>query len=137
MSKIRRSKKVYDLYVCPFCFRRINKCACETYPSWWLIMIDEQMQDIIRICNVDKGWKTGSCCESHFGGCPNLYISFGGFYELKEIEPPEGFKWDKKEVTVLFTNKEKQEDKFNEVKAEKLRLLREWVENLPIKKAKS
>lgn len=131
---IRRSKKLLENYVCPQCFRQINKCICEYYPPAQLIHIDINMQDIIIKLN-DKGYKTRSCCESHIGENkqPNMYISFA--WKYKEIDTdnlPEGFKWIKGDLAVEFTIPSRISDEEAEkIKFEKLQLLSDWADSLP------
>lgn len=131
---IRRSKKLLENYVCPHCFRQINKCICEYYPPAQLIHIDWYMQDMIIKLN-DKGYKTMSCCESHIGENkqPNMYISFAWKYnEIDTDNLPDGFKWIKGDLAVEFTIPSRISDEQAEkIKFEKLKLLSEWVDNLP------
>ena len=131
---IRRSKKLLENYVCPQCFRQINKCICEYYPPAYLIHIDTNIQDIIIKLN-DKGYKTMSCCESHIGENkqPNMYISFAWKYKEIDIDNlPDGFKWIKGDLAVEFTIPSRISDEEAEkIKFEKLKLLSEWADSLP------
>lgn len=131
---IRRSKKLLENYVCPHCFRQINKCICEYYPPAQLIHIDWYMQDMIIKLN-DKGYKTMSCCESHIGENkqPNMYISFAWKYkEINTDNLPDGFKWIKGDLAIEFTIPSNyNEEQARKIKFEKLALLSEWVDSLP------
>ena len=134
MTQKRRSKKLLENYVCPRCFRHINKCVCEHYPPVDLIWIDINMQDMIVKLN-DKGYKTWGCCESHIDAAEksNMYISFAWRYEQIDYDnPPEGFKWVKKGHSIVFEKPRHCDEKQAEaIKAEKLKLLSEWVDSLP------
>lgn len=128
---IKRSKKNIEFYVCDHCFNQIDKCTCEFYPPWVLIYVDTGIQEACRILN-DKGYTTTSSCESHFGYNPNLYITLVDYYDLnKDIDVPEGFKWEKKDAAICYTNKAKTEEEFEKNKTEHLKLLTEWANSLP------
>ena len=127
--KMERSKSVYEYYVCPECFRRIDECKCDYYPPWMLINIDIGIQEHIQTLN-DKGYKTISCCESHFDGNHRMYISFNRDFELGKL--PDGFKYEPKKHSVYFDISHKlTEPKFYAVKTGKITELLEWCQNLP------
>ena len=129
--KIRRSKKNIELYVCPHCWNQLNKCTCEYYPPWKLIYIDTSIQEVCRILNT-KGYTTTSSCESHFGYNPNLYVSFLIDYRLRqEYGTPEGFKWEEHNTSLVYVNKAKTKEEFEQNKFDRLLILKEWTENLP------
>ena len=64
LTTIRRSKKLYEEYVCLKCFNQLNKCVCKNYPPKELIHIDKDIQEHIRILN-QKGYLTKYCCAGH------------------------------------------------------------------------
>ena len=124
--KIRRSKKMMENYVCPRCWHQIHECTCDLYPPSELIMIDINIQDIIRILN-KKGYQTRACCESHFGYSYSIYIAFTYDYSF---EPPEGFNYAKSRSAISYTYKKNEyenKELFERIKAEKLKILLEWV----------
>lgn len=128
--KVRRSKKVMENYVCPNCWHQIQDCTCEHYPPWDLVMIDVNIQDVVRILN-EKGYQTVSCCESHFDDNCYLYVAFPMKYDL---ELPEGFEYKKGACSIAYGFKKKEREDielYNKVKAEKLKTLLEWAEALP------
>lgn len=129
MGKIKKS---YKNYVCPYCFRQINKCTCEL-PVWHLIMVDNSIQEHIQILN-KKGYKTTGCCESHYDDnsiC--IYITFGVDYGFGRTIPlPDGFKVIKSKhgIEYRFRGKLSEEER-NAQKEQKLAELLEWCKNLP------
>lgn len=71
------------------------------------------------------------CCEGHRARCINTYITFPEDY-FEEMDTPKGFKYDKKRRTITYTYSPKlTERKMEELKAEKLAVLLEWVKSLP------
>ena len=93
-------------------------------------MVDVNMQEIIRTLN-EKGYKTTSCCESHFGDTLNLYISFVYNYG---IACPDGFSLGKRDNSVIYSFKKadvSSKEKYEELKSKKLEILRSWAESLP------
>lgn len=129
--KVRRSKKVMENYVCPSCWNQIQSCTCKFYPPHSLIMIDVNIQEIIRILN-QKGYQTIGCCESHFddGGC-SVYVAFP--YDMEFIIP-EGFSYSKNKPSISYIykkNERENKELFDKVKEEKLRVLLEWAQALP------
>ena len=122
-------RRTINDYVCPKCFNRIENCICEVQP-WNLIMVDVNMQEIVRTLN-GKGYKTTSCCESHFGDTLNLYISFVCDYG---ITTPDGFNWKNRDNCIIYSFKKadvSSEEKYNNLKSEKLETLRKLAESLP------
>ena len=127
---MKKNKEAYMNYVCPYCWNTLNKCACELFPPYHLIFIDKNIQEHIKILN-EKGYKTVGCCEGHSKICINTYIAFSDDY-FKEISIAEGFKYDKKRRIINYTYSQKlTEEKMEELKAEKLKALLEWIKNLP------
>lgn len=127
---MRKNKEAYINYVCPYCWHTLNKCTCELFPPYHLIFIDRNIQEHIRILNT-KGYHTIGCCEGHRKVCINTYITFANDY-FKEIDKPEGFKYDKKRRTISYTYSQRlTEEEMEDLKAEKLTILLEWVKSLP------
>ena len=127
---MRRNKKAYDNYVCPYCWNALNKCTCNTFPPYHLIFIDKNIQEHVRILN-EKGYHTISCCEGHLSVCINTYIAFADNY-FNDENIPSGFKYNKKRKTVAYTYSTKlKEEKMEEIKKEKLEILLEWCKSLP------
>lgn len=125
-----RNKSVFNRYVCYTCFKRVNECTCEFYPPTSLIMIDEAMQDIVRIMN-EKGFRTMGCCESHYKGvCQCIYVAIGSFkYEITTF--PEGFVWNRYRHSLAHEYKRNiSKEEFEAEKAKYLKILREWVDTL-------
>lgn len=127
---MKKNKEAYINYVCPYCWNTLDDCVCELFPPYHLIFIDRNIQEHIRILN-KKNYRTTGCCEGHRTRCINTYITFPEDY-FKEIDTPEGFKYDRKRRTITYTYSLKlTEEKMEELKAEKLAVLLEWVKNLP------
>ena len=127
---MKKNKQAYLNYVCPNCWNTLNNCVCELFPPYHLIFIDKNIQEHIRILN-EKGYHTMGCCEGHRKKCINTYISFPENY-FEEIGTPNGFKYDKKRKTITYTYSMKlTKETMEELKAEKLSVLLEWVKNLP------
>lgn len=125
---MRRSKKLYELYVCPKCFNQLNKCTCKLYPPYELIMIDKKLQDHIRLLN-EKGYRTWACCEGHAAG-EEIYIRLLVTRDMLKTKLPSGFWFDKSEFIRCRIPKECG-DGFEEFKDERLSELKEWIINLP------
>ena len=127
---MKKNKEAYTNYVCPYCWRTLDNCICELFPPYHLIFIDKNIQEHIRILN-NKGYHTMGCCEGHRTICINTYIAFADNY-FKDIDTPKGFKYDKKRRIITYTYSPKlTERKMEELKAEKLAVLLEWVKGLP------
>ena len=118
-------------YVCPNCWHQVHECTCKFYPPWQLIMIDANIQEVVRILN-QKGYTTIGCCESHYGDNCNLYVAFNMRYD--DIGLPDGFTYAKGKTSVSYTFKKAEQEtkeKYAEVKAEKLKALLEWAQSIP------
>lgn len=127
---MRRSKAAYINYVCPYCWHTLNKCTCDLFPPYHLILIDENIQEHIRILN-EKGYRTTACCEGHMKVCINTYIAFADDY-FQDVGTPEGFKYNKKRRTIAYTYSAKfTKEQMEEIKKEKLETLLEWCKMLP------
>ena len=127
---MKKNKEAYMNYVCPYCWYTLNKCVCDLFPPYHLIFIDRNIQEHIRILNT-KGYHTTGCCEGHREVCINTYIAFANDY-FKGLDKPEGFKYDKKRRIISYTYSQRlTEEKMEELKAEKLAILLEWVKALP------
>lgn len=127
---MKKNKKAYLNYVCPYCWNTLDNCTCELFPPYHLIFIDRNIQEHIRILN-EKGYRTTGCCEGHRTVCINTYITFPENY-FKEIGTPEGFKYDKKRRMITYTYSMKlTKDEMEELKAKKLAVLLEWIKSLP------
>ena len=127
---MRRSKKAYINYVCPYCWHTLNKCSCDLFPPYHLILIDENIQEHICILN-EKGYRTTGCCEGHNKVCINTYIAFAKDY-FEDTDTPEGFKYNKKKkmITYAYSTRLTKEN-MEELKKEKLKILLEWCKSLP------
>lgn len=129
---MRKSKAAYMNYVCPYCWNTINKCTCDLFPPYHLILIDENIQEHVRILN-QKGYHTTGCCEGHDKVCISTYIAFAKDY-FKDTDIPEGFKYNRKKRIINYTYSTKaKRDKMKELKQEKLEVLLEWCKSLPNK----
>ena len=129
---MRKNKKAYEHYVCPYCWNALNKCTCDIFPPYHLVFIDKNMQEHIRLLN-NKGYRTTSCCEGHKEVCMNTYIAFADNY-FDDISAPDGFKYDKKRKIVTHTYSTKlSEEKMEELKKDNLFTLLEWCKSLPNK----
>ena len=127
---MERNKNAYMNFVCPYCWNTLDNCTCELFPPYHTVFIDKNIQEHIRILN-NKGYYTTGCCEGHREVCINTYIAFADNY-FKEINTPEGFKYDKKRRIITYTYSTKlTEEKMEELKQEKLMTLLEWCKNLP------
>ena len=127
---MRKSKAAYINYVCPYCWHTLNKCVCDLFPPYHLILIDENIQEHIRILN-EKGYRTTGCCEGHNKICVSTYIAFAKDY-FENISIPEGFKYDKKKKIIRYTYSTKlTKEKMEEIKVEKLNILLEWCNSIP------
>ena len=127
---MRRSKKAYINYVCPYCWNTLNKCSCDLFPPYHLIFVDQNIQEHIRILN-KKGYRTTSCCEGHREVCINTYVAFADNY-FKDVDLPEGFRYNKGKRIITYTYSTKlTKEKMEELKTEKLRVLLEWCNGLP------
>lgn len=127
---MKKNKKAYENFVCPYCWNTLDNCTCELFPPYHLIFIDRNIQEHIRILN-EKGYRTTGCCEGHRTICINTYIAFPEDY-FKEISIAEGFKYDKKRRMISYTYSQKlTEEKMEELKAEKLKVLLDWIKGLP------
>lgn len=130
-GNFKRDKSIYENYVCPNCFRQMDKCICDVYPHYYLIWIDKGIQDHIRILN-EKGYSTEYSCESHK---PKniIYIVFDRNYSIGDnISIPEGFKYTKSKCKLehRYDRKLSQEE-FEAEKKRHLNILLEWCEKLP------
>ena len=116
-------------YVCPRCFYQLKDCTCTAFPPYYLIMIDEKMQDTIRTLN-SKGYNTIGCCESHYNYMsPSLHVIFNRKYDF---EIPEGFKYIKNGNGIAHEyNQRLTKEEWEEEKKKYLKTLNEWAKNLP------
>lgn len=127
---MRKSKAAYINYVCPYCWNTLNKCTCSLFPPYHLILIDENIQEHIRILN-EKGYRTMGCCEGHDKVCISTYIAFARDY-FKDEDIPIGFKYNRKRKIVSYTYSTKlSKDDMKELKKKKIEALLEWCKNLP------
>ncbi len=133
---MEKESLIYN-YVCPRCFRQIDKCSCENkayHSLWW---IDLNIQEVIRILN-EKGYKTQYCCESH-DPRDNLYIAFFYGYGFGDKLPaPKGFKvrGSGRVVEHIYgkdsrARKKMTQEEFEAEKKVHLDKLLEWAEALP------
>ena len=127
---MRKNKKAYINYVCPYCWNTLNKCSCDLFPPYHLIFVDQNIQEHIRILN-EKGYRTTACCEGHREVCINTYIAFADNY-FNDVGIPDGFKHNKKRRLITYTYSMKlTEEKMEEIKKEKLETLLKWCKSLP------
>lgn len=127
---MRRNKDAYMNYVCPYCWNSLNKCSCDLFPPYHLILIDRNIQEHVRVLN-EKGYRTMACCEAHKDICVNTYIAFANNY-FDDVNAPDGFKYDKKRKSVSYTYSTRlTEEEMEELKKEKLAILLEWCKSLP------
>lgn len=127
---MRKSKRAYMSYVCPYCWNTLNKCTCELFPPYHLIFIDENIQEHVRILN-EKGYKTTACCEGHVKVCLSTYIAFGNHY-FDDVDMPDGFKYDKKRRIIKYSYPTKiTKEHMEELKKVNLNILLEWCKALP------
>ena len=124
---MRRSKKAYELYVCPRCFNPVNKCTCELYPPYELIMIDKKLQEPIRLLN-QKGYRTWACCEGHKAD-EEIYIRLLVTDEMMKNKLPNGFWIDKKEFIRCRIPKNCED--IEQFKDNKISELKSWILKLP------
>lgn len=133
---MEKNKKAYINYVCPYCWNTLDNCTCELFPPYHLVFIDRNIQEHIRILN-EKGYRTIGCCEGHKTICINTYIAFPEDY-FKETDIAKGFKYDKKRRIISYTYSQKlTEEKMEKLKAEKLKILLDWIKSLPSKNIES
>ena len=130
-NRMRKTKAAYMNYVCGRCFHKLHECTCAFAP-WTLIMIDEGIQDCVRILN-EKGYQTTGCCEGHYGQPTNTGICFNMTYEdLIEAGLPEGFKWIKGRTCLVHLYKQTLDrSAFKVEKQKSLDALLEWCARLP------
>ena len=76
---MNKNKEAYTNYVCPYCWNTLDKCTCELFPPYHLILIDRNIQEHVRLLN-EKGYRTMACCEGHRMRCINTYITFADDY---------------------------------------------------------
>ena len=127
---MRKNKDAYMNYVCPYCWHTLNKCKCDLFPPYHLILVDKNIQEHVRVLN-EKGYRTTASCEGHREVCINTYIAFAKDY-TNEIDIPDGFKYNKKRKIISYTYSQKlTEEDMEEIKKEKLRILLEWCKSLP------
>lgn len=127
---MEKNKDAYMNFVCPYCWYTLDKCICDIFPPYHTIFIDRNIQEHIRLLN-KKGYRTMGCCEGHRKVCISTYIVFTNDY-FKDIETPDGFKYDKKRKMISYTYSTKlTEEKMEELKKEKLYVLLEWCNSLP------
>lgn len=117
------SKKNSKNYVCPICFNQIQNCTC-IYPSYNLIMVDNRIQEAVRVLN-QKGYTTVDSCEGHFENMiPNTYISF-----VKRINStPIGFENEGRVIRKIYNCSNK--NSFEKEKREAIKNLNDWANNL-------
>lgn len=127
---MEKNKDAYINYVCPYCWNTLDNCTCEIFPPYHLVFIDRGIQEHIRTLN-EKEYKTIGCCEGHKEVCTNTYLAFANDY-LKDIDMPDGFKYDKKRRMVVYTYPTRiTEEELEEMKKETLAILLKWCKDLP------
>lgn len=126
----KRIKKMYENYVCPDCWNQVQDCTCKYFPPWHLIMVDVEMQEIVRVLN-NKGYVTNGSCSSHYNGNSIMYISFITPYE--SIGLPDGFSYAKGKTSIVYSFKKKERENkalYEEIKAQKINTMLEWALSL-------
>lgn len=128
---MEKNKDAYMDYVCPYCMNTLDNCTCnELQPPYYLIMIDRNIQEHIRILN-QKGYYTKFSCEGHEGYSFNTYIVFADDY-FENIDMPKKFKYSKKDRKISYIYSAKLSDeKFRELKRDNIAELLKWCNNLP------
>lgn len=120
----------YKDYVCPVCYNTLDSCTCKNQP-WRLIMIDKNMQEIIRTLN-KKGYITTNCCESHYNRTISIYVQFLDVYEFPNLPDTFTLSRDKKSVGYRFTAKDRKTlEGYEKLKAEKIDIFKKWANDLP------
>ena len=132
---MKKDKEAYMNFVCPHCWYTLNKCTCDIFPPYHLIFVDKNIQEHIRLLN-EKGYNTTGCCEGHQKICISTYIAFPEDY-FEELGVAEGFKYNKKRGMIIYDYSQKlTEEKMEELKAEKLKVLLDWIKSLPNRNTK-
>ena len=125
-------------YVCASCFRRPDDCVCGDSLPESLLVIDEGIQEHVRILN-EKGYETSYCCESH-NPLGNLYIMFRSARGLEAAPPPpSGFKSKCRGVVIEHmygkdsrARRKMTHEEFEREKEACLASLLEWCKSLPV-----
>lgn len=133
---MRRNKQAYNNFVCPKCFRQLNKCTCPYFPPWTLIFIDEHIQDQVRILN-EKGYVTTGCCEAHFdmpGSWTHVCLQ-ENYPEIVE-HLPVNYKYMKGKHAIYFAYPQGlTEEEHAAMKEKALSVLLDWCKGLPAREA--
>ena len=123
MDNIRRRSRDY---VCPKCFYSPEKCKCDLY-SQFLILIDYPMQYAIQELN-KHGFKTMDCCAGHYDDkIYNTYVSF--FQKPSEILP-DGFKAETNRSAYVLRHIYKNKDDFLDNQRNVIESLNIWVNKI-------
>lgn len=120
------SKYRYKDYVCPQCWQKITKCKCK-YQSWALIMIDEAIQDAIKILN-NKRLKTEYCCAGHYKG-EGAYTEIQVQFFKKPNSYPEG--WTNRDRNIWYGFEPRNENEFKEIQKREIENLIKWANSNP------
>ena len=121
MNTIKRTSKDY---VCPQCFRSPEDCICQWYSNH-LVLIDQNLQEIIRKLN-DSGKITCDCCEGHYKDYKaNMYISF--------VNPlsscPKEFTMEKGKI-IRHMYKANSKNEFEKEKERMIQNLNNWIDGI-------
>ena len=129
---MKKNKEAYLNYVCPNCWNTLDKCICNLFPPYHLILIDQGIQEHIRVLN-NKGYHTIGCCEGHRDVCISTYISFAQDYFTVEIELPKGFIYNANKRIIVHEYKSRNltKDEFEEEKSQHIERLLLWCRKLP------
>lgn len=118
-------------YICPYCFREIEDCRCESYP-WYLVQIDTPIVPIIRILN-KKGYITTACCSGHIeeDHCVSIYIAFRDEHNFGTNIPRDSA-YSKHGRTISYNGLDMMSVEERKVfRKECIEKIAVWAENLP------
>ena len=117
------------VYVCPYCFNKLEDCACHRFPES-LIQIDRNIWPIIKVLN-NKWYFTEHCCEGHIGSNESMFISFKKNYKTR-VPLPEGFAGEDGYLYAVIPGRSEQAKKRN--KRNLLNALYAWANLLEDRK---
>ena len=124
-------KKRMKDYVCEVCFYQLKSCKCVGGSPYRMIMIDEEIQEHIRILK-DKKYITTGSCAGHQEICFCTYISFAIDYDFGSMQLPKDFVYNKKRRTITYEyQRGLSKECFKKLRKEKLNDLLEWCRTLP------
>ena len=128
-SKMHEKNLRNYVYVCPYCFNKLEDCTCSRFPES-LIQIDRNIWPIIKVLN-NKWYFTEHCCEGHIGANESMFISFRKNYKTK-LPLPKGFIGDGGYLKAVISGSSEQAKKRNKRKL--LNALYAWANLLEDRK---